>query len=150
MTVEKYIRRYNVGKQQMEQGERDHSVLCLNLDSSGDWLLVGTSANYASIWNLSLMEFTNCIPIAGIPKKLIFNGTNILSIGSEEFIYHWNIVGKFKVRVSTSSTALSDIQVNESDIESHRVLIVCGNSDKIDIFSNFTHKGFSFISPHPQ
>ena len=118
-------------------------ITSLAVDGSGDWLIVGTENHYFTVWNLPTITLTNSLPVYGIPSNCIFKGKDILTIGSEEFIYHWSINGKYNMRVSTSSTCLTGITIHPQ----YGVLLVCGNSRMIDVFADLHYKSFSLIFP---
>jgi hypothetical protein len=143
-SIEKYLERM---RDQRPRPEGQGSIECMDRSDSGEWLVVGSSRRYLAIYNLLLGAFTNAIPLSSVPAKVILNGTEIVTVGGDEYVSHWSINGNGILQARTSSNILTDVCVNNGGGDTSLALLTCGNSSRIDVFLNFSLISFSFSFP---
>jgi len=122
------------------------SIQCMASSRSGEWLVIGSSRHYLALYNLAVDAFTMAVPLCSVPSRVLFHGTEIISVGGDKYVTHWSLTGSQKFRAKASSNTLSDVYINSGDNQSS-ILLACGNSSRIDVFSDFYRASFSFTFP---
>ena len=111
------------------------------INQSGEWLAIGSSLRYISLWNIPSYLCISTMPSSSIPYNAIFEGCKIISVGSDQHISHWNLSGQLLLRIPSSSSLLLNLITLKYDND--KLLVTSGNSPYIDLFSDFSHKMLS-------
>jgi hypothetical protein len=65
------------------------------------------------VWHLPAMTPTAYMPTSGTPQAIAFTPDDtIVSVGNEQYIYHWEKNGKLIKRVASNSRSLFSVAMN--------------------------------------
>mmetsp|Transcript_15579 Transcript_15579/g.25803 ORF Transcript_15579/g.25803 Transcript_15579/m.25803 type:complete len:354 (-) Transcript_15579:55-1116(-) len=113
-------------------------VGCIAVSADENFMICGGGSRTLTLWHLPLLTVTACMPTAGVSYAVMFSDDQILSVGSEPFLYTWRLSGHLVTRVSASSTAL--FSVSRLIGQDRRLIAVAGISQTIDGLANPTNK----------
>jgi len=117
-------------------------ISCMAIDKSDNWLVCGGGSRSLVVWHLPAMTATAFMPTSGTPQALTFTPDDTLvSVGNEQYVYHWEKSGKLIKRVASNSRSLFSVAVN-LPVE-NRVLAVSGTSPLVDVFTTLGNIAFS-------
>lgn len=110
-------------------------VSCCAVDDSSNWMVCGGGARILSLWHLGSSRVVGTMPSAGNPQQVTFHDHNIMSAGTEPYLYHWEkCSGKLKARVKTSSSSLFSLA--KGVLHGDAIFAAAGNSSRVDIFQD--------------
>uniref|UniRef100_A0A0B6ZJ94 Uncharacterized protein n=1 Tax=Arion vulgaris TaxID=1028688 RepID=A0A0B6ZJ94_9EUPU len=121
---------------------------CLAMDEENYWLLLGGGPTLAA-WHLKTLTPTVTFDTPGVAQNVaLFYEDKIFSAGTNNILNHWSITGEHKMGVPVSPMSIYSIGINTAS-KSNKVMTVAGNSDKLDVCTNFGYKAFSltFVPP---
>lgn len=117
---------------------------CVAMDSMDDWLVCGGGPSL-SLWHLRSLTATTVFDTPGSCQQCVmFYEDSIISAGSKGVVNHWSVNGEQRMEVPCTPSSVFSLSVNTSST-SNKVLGATGNSSKVDIFTNFGYKAFSFV-----
>ncbi|KAK2169087.1 hypothetical protein LSH36_12g10015 [Paralvinella palmiformis] len=114
---------------------------CVVIDKSADWLVCG-GGPHLCMWHLRTLNPTSVFHTPTTHNTVCFQDDSLISGGSDPCVYHWLVNGEKKAQVPCSSTNVFNISFNEKS-EDTKVLCISGNTNKIDVCTNFGYKAFS-------
>jgi len=117
-------------------------ISCLDVDEGGNWLVCGGGFSVLTMWYLAVPSITCHMPTQGTPHSVIFSEGKVISAGNEPQIYHWQLDGKLKLRYQSTSKSIFSLNINHNI--NNKIMVACGTSPYVDVFKDFTYKGFSF------
>jgi len=123
-------------------------VSCLTIDDSDNWLVIGSSSKWMTLWHLPSLQSVAVMPTGGTPQAVSFHADRIISVGNENKIYHWHKTnGKLITTVQTSCSSLFAVNVNKEPVKNN-IIVASGSSSLVDVFSaDMYNRTFSFSFP---
>ena len=116
---------------------------CVAMDTADDWLVCGGGPSL-SLWHLRSLTATAVFDTPGTCQKCVmFHDDSIISAGSKGVVNHWSVNGERRMEIPCTPTSVFSLSFNYTS-NSYKVLSATGNSSKVDIFTNFGYKAFSF------
>ncbi|XP_071179843.1 THO complex subunit 6 homolog [Mytilus edulis] len=117
---------------------------CVAMDTTDDWLVCGGGPSL-SLWHLRSLTATTMFDTPGACQQCVmFHDDSIISAGSKGYINHWSVNGEQRMEVPCTPSSVFSLSYNSAS-NNCKVLSATGNSSKLDIFTNFGYKAFSFI-----
>lgn len=124
---------------------RDHigkwiSFVCL--DPNEDWMACGGGVNVC-VWHRASLTLTSHFTQQNVTSNCaLFYEDKIITGDSNGTVTHWSLAGEKKLEISMSSSNLYNIAINENS-KSNKVMTVSGNSEKIDLCTNFSYRALT-------
>jgi len=117
-------------------------ITCLDVDEGGNWLVCGGGHGTLTMWYLPLPNVTCYMPTQGPLHSVVFSEGKVISASNDQHLSHWQLDGKLKVRVPTTAKTLYSVTVNHNT--NNKIMVCCGTSPYVDVFTDVTYKGYSF------
>jgi len=131
-----------VSESLLEKSSNPNWISCLDTDDNGNWLVCGGGYSMLQVWYLAMPSTTCYMPTQGLPHSVLSTDGKIFSGGNDQHVTQWQMDGKLKVRIPTTAKTIFSLNINPA----LKIMSAAGSSPYIDIFSDITHKRFSFCS----
>ncbi|XP_065890497.1 THO complex subunit 6 homolog [Dysidea avara] len=124
--------------------DKKEFVTCISCNSTGDWMACGGSMS-PCVYHMSSLSNAITLPVPNkvVTQAVLFESEKLITAGSEAIVRHWTINGTSTATVPSSQLHVFSLAANKKS--SHKVLSVAGSSPKVDIFTNYGYKAFSFM-----
>ncbi|KAL5572441.1 hypothetical protein UlMin_022038 [Ulmus minor] len=106
-------------------------VSCIGLDASESWLVCG-SGRSLSVWNLSASECVSRISTQASVQDVVFDDNQILAVGAEPLLYHFNINGAILSQIQCAPSSAFSVSIHPSGVTA-----VGGYGGLVDVISQF-------------
>jgi len=113
------------------KGNNKTYVSCLDLEPSGTWMVCGDGNSLLTVWYTLDPKVSSAILTPAPSNDVICYDGKILSVGNDEYMYQWQMNGKYITRFQTNSKSNFCVRPNSDST----MVSVCGTSPYIDIFS---------------
>ncbi|XP_069507801.1 THO complex subunit 6 isoform X1 [Ambystoma mexicanum] len=134
---------HNIEVYKYEECNRPHHgkfISCIATDC--DFMVCGGGPALTH-WHLRSVTPTTVFPIPEVQQEVMFYQDLLLSAGHSPTINHCQINGDIKAQVACTPRTIYTLRVNAQSQE-NKVLTAAGTSSKVDVFTNFGYRAFSF------